>query len=76
MEPSRRLAADNRPSLIFLVIVPTRDNHAQPLSKAWQGRFYRFLVEKGHRNGKARAKKYPECHAVVAAGYARCPECG
>jgi len=27
-------------------------------------------------NGVAPAKECPECHAVIAAGYARCPECG
>ena len=27
-------------------------------------------------NGEAPAKECPECHAVVAAGYAVCPECG
>jgi DNA repair protein RadD len=26
--------------------------------------------------GEAPAKECPECHAVIAAGYARCPECG
>jgi len=29
----------------------------------------------GHGNGEAPAKECPECHAVIAAGYARCPEC-
>jgi DNA repair protein RadD len=27
-------------------------------------------------NGEAPAKECPECHAVIAAGYAACPECG
>ncbi|MEQ8785101.1 MAG: DEAD/DEAH box helicase family protein [Pirellulaceae bacterium] len=27
-------------------------------------------------NGKAPAKECPECHSVVAAGYATCPDCG
>ena len=27
-------------------------------------------------NGEAPAKECPECHAVIAAGYAVCPECG
>lgn len=27
-------------------------------------------------NGEAPAKECPECQAVIAAGYARCPECG
>ena len=27
-------------------------------------------------NGDAPAKECPECHAVIAAGYAMCPECG
>lgn len=26
--------------------------------------------------GEAPAKECPECHALIAAGYARCPECG
>jgi len=30
----------------------------------------------GKGNGEAPAKECPECHAVVAAGYATCPECG
>ncbi|MGQ9636125.1 MAG: helicase-related protein, partial [Bryobacteraceae bacterium] len=30
----------------------------------------------GRGSGEAPAKECPECHAVVAAGYARCPECG
>ena len=28
------------------------------------------------RGGEAPAKECPECHAVVAAGYGRCPDCG
>ena len=27
-------------------------------------------------NGAAPAKECPECHSVIAAGYARCPDCG
>jgi DNA repair protein RadD len=27
-------------------------------------------------NGQAPAKECPECHSVIAAGYARCPDCG
>jgi len=27
-------------------------------------------------SGEAPAKECPECHAVIATGYARCPECG
>jgi len=27
-------------------------------------------------NGHAPAKECPECHSVIAAGYARCPDCG
>ncbi len=27
-------------------------------------------------NGRAPAKECPECHSVIAAGYARCPDCG
>jgi len=34
------------------------------------------IAEPGKTNGEAPAKECPECHAVVAAGYARCPECG
>ncbi len=30
----------------------------------------------GRGSGEAPAKECPECHAVIAAGYARCPECG
>jgi DNA repair protein RadD len=30
----------------------------------------------GHRQGQAPAKECPECFSVVAAGYARCPDCG
>ena len=29
----------------------------------------------GHGTGEAPAKECPECYAVIAAGYARCPEC-
>jgi len=28
------------------------------------------------RGGEAPAKECPECHAVIAAGYGRCPDCG
>jgi len=28
------------------------------------------------RTGEPPAKECPECHAVIAAGYARCPQCG
>ncbi|GJQ27730.1 MAG: hypothetical protein HBSAPP02_27620 [Phycisphaerae bacterium] len=27
-------------------------------------------------NGEAPAKECPQCHAIIAAGYANCPECG
>ncbi|MEK6676402.1 MAG: DEAD/DEAH box helicase family protein [Planctomycetota bacterium] len=30
----------------------------------------------GNEDGEAPAKECPQCHAVVAAGYAHCPECG
>ncbi|HOQ88259.1 MAG TPA: DEAD/DEAH box helicase family protein [Phycisphaerae bacterium] len=30
----------------------------------------------GRGSGEAPAKECPECHAVIVAGYARCPECG
>ncbi len=30
----------------------------------------------GSGDGKAPAKECSECHAIIAAGYARCPECG
>jgi len=30
----------------------------------------------GRGSGEAPAKECPECHAVIAAGYATCPECG
>ncbi|GIW55535.1 MAG: hypothetical protein KatS3mg082_1939 [Nitrospiraceae bacterium] len=30
----------------------------------------------GNGNGQAPAKECPECRSVVAAGYARCPDCG
>ncbi|GIW90237.1 MAG: hypothetical protein KatS3mg109_0669 [Pirellulaceae bacterium] len=29
-----------------------------------------------HGNGQAPAKECPECRSVIAAGYARCPDCG
>jgi DNA repair protein RadD len=34
------------------------------------------VKERDAGSGPAPAKECPECHAVVAAGYARCPECG
>jgi DNA repair protein RadD len=34
------------------------------------------LVERPGGNGQAPAKECPECLSVVAAGYARCPDCG
>lgn len=34
------------------------------------------VKERDAGGGQAPAKECPECHAVVAAGYARCPECG
>ena len=35
------------------------------------------LAEDGRSgNGEAPAKECPECHALIAAGYARCPDCG
>jgi DNA repair protein RadD len=34
------------------------------------------VKERDAGTGPAPAKECPECHAVVAAGYARCPECG
>ena len=35
-------------------------------------------MEKAGRsgNGEAPAKECPECHALIATGYARCPDCG
>jgi DNA repair protein RadD len=36
----------------------------------------RIQERDGKGNGEAPAKECPECHAVVAAGYATCPECG
>jgi DNA repair protein RadD len=30
----------------------------------------------GNGNGRAPAKECPGCHSVIAAGYARCPDCG
>jgi DNA repair protein RadD len=34
------------------------------------------VKERDAGNGQAPAKECPECHTVVATGYARCPECG
>ena len=34
------------------------------------------ITEPGKGDGEAPAKECPECHAVIAAGYAACPECG
>ena len=34
------------------------------------------ITEASGGNGEAPAKECPECHAVIAAGYATCPECG
>jgi DNA repair protein RadD len=34
------------------------------------------VKERDAGNGQAPAKECPECHAVIAAGYAVCPECG
>lgn len=34
------------------------------------------LREQSNGDGEAPAKECPECSAVIAAGYARCPECG
>jgi DNA repair protein RadD len=35
------------------------------------------MAEEGRPgSGKAPAKECPDCHAVIAAGYAHCPECG
>lgn len=34
------------------------------------------LKERIVGNGQAPAKECPECHSVIAAGYARCPDCG
>src|SRR5690606_6598288 len=35
------------------------------------------VVERlGNGSGEAPAKECPECRAVIAAGYARCPQCG
>ena len=34
------------------------------------------ITEPGSGNGEAPAKECPDCHAVIAAGYAVCPECG
>jgi DNA repair protein RadD len=36
----------------------------------------RLADPEANGNGEAPAKECPECHAVVAAGYAACPECG
>jgi DNA repair protein RadD len=34
------------------------------------------ITEVNNGNGDAPAKECPQCHAVIAAGYAICPECG
>ncbi|MCX5674881.1 MAG: DEAD/DEAH box helicase family protein [Planctomycetota bacterium] len=34
------------------------------------------VTEPGSGDGEAPAKECPDCHAVIAAGYAVCPECG
>ena len=34
------------------------------------------MEEKGSGHGEAPAKKCPQCLALIAAGYGRCPECG
>ncbi len=34
------------------------------------------IKDRSGSGGEAPAKECPECHAVVAAGYATCPECG
>jgi DNA repair protein RadD len=34
------------------------------------------VTEPGEGTGEPPAKECPECHAVIAAGYAVCPECG
>lgn len=36
----------------------------------------RVTDPKSNGNGEAPAKECPQCHAVIAAGYAHCPECG
>jgi DNA repair protein RadD len=34
------------------------------------------VTERDAGGGQAPAKECPECHSVIAAGYARCPDCG
>lgn len=34
------------------------------------------IKEPGNGDGSAPAKECPECHALIATGYQRCPECG
>ena len=34
------------------------------------------VAERNKGTGEAPAKECPECHAVIAAGYGRCPHCG
>lgn len=34
------------------------------------------VAPKSNGGSEAPAKKCPECHSVIAAGYARCPDCG
>jgi DNA repair protein RadD len=36
----------------------------------------RVPAPRSHGNGQAPAKECPLCQALIAAGYARCPECG
>ncbi len=36
----------------------------------------RVASNDGSGNGDAPAKECPQCHAIIAAGYAACPECG
>jgi len=36
----------------------------------------RVVERNGNGNGEAPAKECPECHSVIAAGYAVCPDCG
>ena len=36
----------------------------------------RLADPESNGNGEAPAKGCPECHALTAAGYANCPECG
>jgi DNA repair protein RadD len=36
----------------------------------------RVSTDEANGNGEAPAKECPQCHALIAAGYANCPECG